>query len=161
LSYGGRVVGHDTAVWCDVPEDFVVNLDAGMVGVVETGAMMGWRLIKELLPKAKFAVIKRPVAEVKRSLSQFGVVAAEGELEAKSKMLDAISSHPGVLTVTFAELYDVAARKALFEHCLGVEFDPQWDTLIAHRNIQIDVFERMRNLAQRRGAIERLKLAVA
>jgi hypothetical protein len=161
LAQNKRLVGHDTAIWCKRPGDFFANFSGGMAGTIETGAMIAWRRIFDAMPDARFAVIKRPVEDVKRSLSQFGVYAADGELERKNALLDEISEQPNVLTVPFSGLYAAESRGRLFEHCIGEPYDPIWDATIAHRNIQIDVFERLRALAANQDDIEHLKALVA
>lgn len=161
LAQNKRLVGHDIGIWCKNPEDFFANFEAGMVGTVETGAMIGWGLIKERLPHARFAVIRRPVDGVKRSLGQFGIIPNAGEMEARDRMLDEISAYPGVLSVTFSGMYEAQARGALYEHCLQEPYDGLWDAEIAGRNIQIDVFERMRRLAENQVGIAELKASLA
>jgi hypothetical protein len=154
---GNWRVGHDIAATCSTPNDFFNKFDGEMIGAVETAAMLGWRLIRERMPEAKFAVIRRPVSEVERSLSQFGIEAKMGELIARASMLNEISGHPGVLTVQFDDLCQARTRAVLFEHCLQIPWDEAWDREMAWRNVQIDVHARMKYLADNQARIEGLK----
>lgn len=162
LAQNKRLVGHDIGIWCKKPDDFFANFgEGGMAGTVETGAMIGWRLIRERVPDARFAVIRRPVDGVKRSLGQFGIVPNAGEMEARDRMLDEIAAHPGVLSVTFSGMYEATTRGLLYEHCLQEPYDGLWDAQVAGRNIQIDVFERIRRLEENQSGIAELKALVA
>lgn len=164
LSYDSRV-GHDIATECATPDDFFMKLapeaelhgEVPLDGIVETAAMLGWRLIRERLPDARFAVIRRRVCEVERSLSQFGIEAVPGELIDRAEMLNEISEHPGVLTIQYDDLCQVETRRNLFEHCLQRSWVESWDRTWAWRNIQIDVHARMKYLADNRARIEALK----
>ena len=90
LSYSGESVGHDVAVRSDSIESFFSHFDEGMIGTVETGAMAGWRLLRERVPAAAIAVVRRPIEDVKLSLSQFGVFPRAGDLEGRAAVLDEI-----------------------------------------------------------------------
>lgn len=155
-------VGHDSAIECETPDDFFVRLNGnatihGLVGTVETAAMLGWGLIRERLPNARFAVIRRRVVEVERSLSQFGIIAEDGELLRRARMLDDVIEHPGVLTVQYDDLYHAETRRELFEHCLERPWDEAWDREMAGKNIQINVMARMKYLIINHDRIEALK----
>jgi hypothetical protein len=158
-------VGHDIATECATPDDFFMKLapeaalhgEIPLDGTVETAAMLGWRLIRKRLPDARFAVIRRPVHEIERSLSQFGIEAKPGELLERAEMLNEISEHPGVLTLQYGDLCHQQFRQQLFEHCLQRPWVEGWDRAWAWRNVQIDVHARMKYLADNRARIEALK----
>jgi len=157
LSQQTRFVGHDMALFCEKPDDFFTAFDNGMSGTVETGAVLGFRMIMDRLRGARFATIRRPINQVKRSLAQFGVIPVEGDLESKDRLLDELERVPGVLSISYDDLYDAAYRRRLFEHCLQEPFDTKWDGLTAHVNRQIDVFAQLRVIEARRNKIEALK----
>ncbi len=161
LSYGGERVGHDMAVRSASIDDFFRNFDEGVIGSVETGAMAGWRLLRERYPAAPIAVVRRPIEDVRLSLSQFGVAPRAGDLEARSAVLDEIERQPGVLSVTFHDLYEQETRRRMFEHCLIYGWKPEWDARWAHVNIQVDLAKEMREVAQNQIAIVAMKKELA
>lgn len=161
LSYNGRLVGHDVAAKSASIAGFFHNFATDMDGTVETGAMMGWRLFREQFPEAPIAVIRRPIEDVKLSLSQFGVVPRDGDLEARDVFLDEIERQFGVLTMSFRDLYSNENRQRMFEHCLHRPWDPHWDAKLAPINIQIDVDAALRAVATNQIAIAAMKREVA
>jgi hypothetical protein len=160
LSYGGDV-RHDTAITCKSPADFIANFNNGMMGSVETGAIVGWRLIRRYLPNARFAVIRRPVEEARKSLLKFGIVPVAGELEARNALLDELTQAEEPLSIKFHELEHSGTRRLLFEHCLGRPWDETWDSSLAQVNIQVDMPARVRLLIENYGALLQLKHDVA
>src|SRR6185503_11458650 len=60
LSRPGALVGHDIGIGCAQPEDFAQRLRSDLAGTCETGAAFAWRLIRWLVPDARFAVVRRP-----------------------------------------------------------------------------------------------------
>ena len=159
LSYGGRTCGHDLAPTCASVAEFGALLRGGYDGTAETGAVVGWRAIRKMVPGAKIAVIRRPVAEVYASLGKFGLEgqALMDELCERDAMLDEVARQPGVRSFTFKGLGVSLVCQELFEHCLGVPFDWEWWEGLAYRNIQIDVPERLKYLCDNRDRIEALK----
>jgi hypothetical protein len=160
LSYPPRRCGHDIGAECSSVPDFLNRL-AKLNGTVETGAVIGWQLIKRLIPEAQIIVVKRPVEEIKRSLAKFGITPVEGELEARRAMLDACGEAPGVTWIEYGELDDESVCRWIFETCLEREFDRKWHARLAKQNIQIDVLAQMARLALRRDPLERFKREIA
>src|ERR1700739_4123082 len=72
LSFGEPRVGHDLAIRCASIEDFVEQL-AQVDGTIETGAVLGWRGVRKVLPKARLLVRRRPLVQVGRSLVNQGL----------------------------------------------------------------------------------------
>ena len=162
LAYGGERVGHDVAAKSASVEDFFHAFDEGMIGTVETGAMAGWRLLRERFSAAAIAVVRRPIEDVKLSLSQFGVAPRDGDLEARSALLDEIEREPGVLSMTFRDLYEQKNRRRMFEHCLVVYgWKPEWDARWAHVNVQIDFAQALRDVAANQVAVVAMKKELA
>lgn len=159
LSYGGRACGHDLAPTVGTMADFVALFDGRYAGTAETGAVVGWRAIRRMLPNARIAVVRRPVDHVYKSMEVFGcgVPAMMDELRERDAMLDQVARLPGVLSVSFAELRGPAACQALFEHCLGVPFDWEWWEGLAHKTIEVDVPTEMQYLVDNADRIAALK----
>lgn len=161
LSYSGECVGHDIAARSASIDDFFHNFDSGMIGTVETGAMAGWRLLRERFPAAAIAVVRRPIEDVKLSLSQFGIVPRAGDLEERDAILDEIEREPGVLSMSFRDLYEQKNRRRMFEHCLIYGWKPEWDARWAHVNVQIDLVAELREVAANQVSIDAMKREVA
>jgi len=159
LSYGGKTCGHDLATRCGTMAEFRAMFDRDYAGTAETGAVVGWQAIRRLLPEARIAVVRRPVAEVHGSLARFGLGSPllMDELRERDAMLDQVARLRGVKSYSFADLNGIDACRDLFEHCLGEPFDWEWWERWANRNVQVDVAERVKFLADNRERIEALK----
>jgi hypothetical protein len=166
LSYGGKTCGHDIASSVGTMAEFAALFDDRYAGTAETGAVVGWRAIRRVLPAARIAVVRRPVDQIYKEMAGFGcgVPAMMDELKERDAMLDQVAKLPGVLSVTFAELRGPAACQALFEHCLETPFDWEWWESLAHKDIQVDVaaeFQYVIDNADRIAALKRDALRVA
>ena len=160
LSYGGWKCGHDLATRCATMKEFVGLLNDENVGTAETGAVVGWRAIRRLIPDVRIAVIRRPVQQIYDSLARFGLGSQilMDELIERDAMLDRLARVEGARSFSFADLNNVATCQELFEFCLGVPFDWEWWEGLANVNVQIDVAERLKYLTENRSRIEGLKL---
>lgn len=140
-------VGHDTLVDCQSLEEFLLPLAQGkLLGTCETGAMVGWRVIRHLLPLARFAVVRRHPDEVIANFASLGLRVDRNEIYCKADMLDALSSSPGVLTLQFEQLEDPNHVAKLFEFTTGRPFDlPRYERLNSI-DIQIDMSHRIGRL---------------
>jgi hypothetical protein len=145
LSFGGRKCGHDLVVDCASEEDFERAVKP-LAGSCETGAMLGWKVLRARFPKARILTIHRPVIEVYNSLLACGIAADLEDLVLKEQMLLACAQSPGVLSVTFDQLGNFEVCNAIFAHCLemGLEYD-YWKDFDS-RNIQVDMPERIAKL---------------
>ena len=157
LTYGTRRCGHDIVI--DLPE--LKKLRAFFtipnVGTVETGMVMGWKLINKFVPNIKTVVIRRPLEDIKASLKKFGLE-SDAELEQRNKLLDEVAAQPGVMSFDFHDLNTEEACKSIFEYCLELPFDRKWWKLMRNKNIQIDLKAQMEKIQENKEAIEALKL---
>lgn len=160
LSYAGEQVGHDLATQCDSVAEFRRRFSA-MSGSCETGAVLGWRLIREELLGVRLAVIRRDPVEVWQSLMKFGVDADLDDLVRKWVLLDVVSALPGVVTLQYRELSDPMSCKLLFEYCLDLPFDWKWWEQLHQTRIEVDMAVRLRDLISNRARTERFKAEVA
>lgn len=160
LAYPGRRVGHDIAIQCNSTSEFIASFTNGLDGTVETGAMIGWRLLKHELPGLRTLVVVREPDDVITSLLRKGMPASAqlvDEIYFRRHMLAGISAAPGVRTISWTSLDDPAVREGLFEWLLDLPADADWDARFASTNIQIDFAARMQQLAARGPAIAALK----
>jgi hypothetical protein len=159
LSYGGNFCGHDLAPRCGTMAEFADLLGGSFIGSTETGAVIGWRAIRRLLPDARIVVVRRPVRQVYDSLCAFGLgsPALLTELIGRDHMLERLSREPGVLSLAFDDLTHPSACSRLFEFCLGQRFDYGWWKYLSKINVQIDVPAFLQYLADNRIRIENLK----
>ncbi len=150
LRYGGRTVGHDILIDCRSVADFPRAFEMGLDGTCETAAMLGWQLIRHLMPKARLITIHRPVAEVEKSLAAAGFPVDSEELEIREALLESASRAPGVRRFEYSALADPMVCKELFELALGprLEFDLAWWNYCAGVNIQVNAAERLAKLAK-------------
>ncbi len=159
-SNGQFLVGHDITVECQHIRQFLDSFKNGMIGTVETGAILAWRLIRHEMPEARLVTVHRPLGEVVDSLAKFGIKPTEGELEAREAMLEACRSAKGVESIDWRDLDDPACCQWLYELLLGVPLDEAWYREIAGLNIQINMLERSKRLWQNREALASLRAEV-
>lgn len=157
LSEHGSNVIHDLAIGPNSAQALMKQF-LQIDGCVETGSMLGWKLWRHAFPQVKFAVIRRPLGEVVDSLFKLGIRPDVDELVERAEILSAISSQPGTLTLTSRELGRASGSRALVEHCLGHDLDLGiWERL-RNENIQINIPERIGELAFYAQEISSLKL---
>lgn len=160
LSYGGMTCAHDLAPECASISEFMTRL-AAYDGTVETGAVVGWRLIRRYIPQAQIIVVKRQVAEVKASLRAVGLTPIPGEIEARGRLLDECAAALGVLSFTYDQLDDPEICRRIFETCCGFWLDRAWYDRCANRNVQVDVPIQVARLIANRDRIAAFKAEVA
>lgn len=160
LSFAGKRCGHDLVVDCASESDFeraVAPLD----GTVETGAMLGWKVLRKRWPAAKFLTVHRPIAEIVSSFNRLGLGIDVNDLMLKEQMLLALAQSEGTLSVTFDQLGSFEVCSAIFGHCLemGLEYDywAEW----AARNVQIDMDERIARLARNASGLASFRASIA
>jgi hypothetical protein len=150
-------VGHDIAIECNQTNDFVQSFIFGMRGAVETGAIEGWRQITKVMPHARFLTIRRPLEEVKQSLTKFGLI-ADDELAQREVLLDEIEFTGRAERIDFVDLQQRGCRRWIWNYLLPeFAFDSERDMLFEQTNIQVDMQARIVQLGQRAGAINLLK----
>lgn len=149
LSYGTRRCGHDIAIMSDSIQQFLANYSQGMWGTCETGAVVAWRLIKHLAPELRLVTVHRPLIQVIRSLEAKGWPPRLDELAQREAALSELGKQPGVHSLSFDDLNDPSVCGWLFEHCLELEWDPEWYAKCSILNIQIDLAARARQMQAR------------
>jgi len=166
LTYGPKVCEHDYIINCTSIEEFLLAFRQGLAGSVETGAMLGWKIIRQRMPTAKIVLIRRDYQEAARSLAKAceaaGVVlpVPYDELATRDSLLDAISQMPGVHQLRYEQLSDEASCRWLFEHCLELPFDQEHWQRLASTNIQIDMRSRIELLVHRQPQLAALRAEV-
>ena len=160
LRRDGLLVGHDIAIECDEPGQFIASYHNGMAGTVETGAIEAWRLLHAALPGLRLVTIRRPLAEVEASLAAFGLEAHD-ELLLRDAMLDEIEALGLAERLDYEALESIPARKWLWDYCRGDHFDPQWDASFAVTNIQVNMAARITQLLRRGPAMNSLRAQVS
>jgi hypothetical protein len=162
LSYAGNKVGHDTLIQCPTIASFLDQFLLGtLAGSCETAGVLGWRLIRHLLPEAQLLVVRRNEGEVIDSLRKFGLAENPREIEIRAVMLDLLSSQPGVVTIPYEALDDGQVCQALFERCLGIPMDWTWWGQLARTNIQVKMPQRLLALIENQDQIQGLKADLA
>jgi hypothetical protein len=161
LSRPYALVGHDIGITCRTPEDFAERLKTDLAGTCETGAMFAWRLIRKMLPDARFVVVRRPVSDVIDSLRKCGLYGLEEEMERRNALLDEIAAEDGVLSVRFEHLDDLLWTHTLYASCTGEPLTRQWHEHMGAMNVQVDMATRLSLLAMSADRIACLKAEVA
>lgn len=158
LSYPPKRVGHDVIVYCNHVTDFIKMFSEGMDGTCETAAVLGHRLIRHLIPAVKFAVVRRPLADVAASLAALGLHAPPGELEAREAMLDQVASLYGTLSLKFDELDSPDFCRRIFEFCHpDVDFEIEWWAQCSRFNIQVEMGKQVALLHERKDFLANLR----
>src|SRR5215469_15128641 len=143
LSYGGWHCGHEECLHLRSLADVRSWLAQPCTGAVETSAAPFWRLLLQLRPDVRVAIIRRPVADVVDSLLAqlpFDAPLLLHQMRRLDAKLDQVEERcPGVLSVSYDELTTEAGCAALFEHCLPFQHDPLWWQRLADINLQIDL----------------------
>lgn len=158
LSFEGKhVIGHDLAVDCSSLQDFEDALDA-VDGSVETGAMLGWRLLLKRHPDWRVVTIHRPLWQIANSFARLGVNGIDWEnMKAREAMLEALTLQPGVRGYGFDELDVEHTIASIWEFCLRRDFDYEWWVEMRSKNIQINMAERVARLQANGPALDLLK----
>ena len=145
LTYGDYQCAHEESAHVRGLGDVRSWLTQNWTGAVDTGAARWWRLVREYRPDAKIAVIRRPVDEVVDSIlrldlqgvSAFNRTDLTREMHKLDRALNRIEGAvPNVLSVQFSDMADEDTCKALFEHCLPYDHDPEWWASLSEVNTQ-------------------------
>ena len=152
-------MGHDLAIGCSSVEEFLARLD-GVEGSVETGAVLGWRLLKKLRPSMRQIVISRPFREILRSLDRAGFPYDRNELIERQALLDMAKSNAS-MAMTFEQLEDREERRILWEYLIDSEWDEEWDRRVSETKIEVEPKTRLALLAANRARTEELKRDLA
>jgi len=161
LSIGDTVCGHDLLVGSRSIADFEQKLSM-VTGSCETGAVIGWRLLRERMPQLRLATVHRPVDEVIDSIARQGYSVPRELLEERAAMLEELTWQDGVEPFDYDALDHEIAISALWQWCLP---DVPWshERWLRWRecNIQIDFGARMSELAAATPQLEALRAEVA
>lgn len=137
LSTPGAECSHDAAISAASIDELCEIIRRG--GTVETGLTRAWRIIRDRIPNARFAVILRPINEVEESAARFGWKFPPGYLQAEYARLHKIAAQPGTLTLGFHDLGNETTAARLYEYCthqlMPFGHHADWNP----RNIQIDM----------------------
>lgn len=139
------VAVHDAMVSAENVWSLRALLAMPHTGIVETGLGFAAPVIRRFIPDCRFAVIRRPVADVEKSLAAKGVVMVAGELAKMDGYLDEIEALPGTVSVTFDELGTEEGCRRISEHCVG-SFDAERFRRMNAENIQVDFAARIKSL---------------
>ncbi|MFD2235470.1 hypothetical protein [Phaeospirillum tilakii] len=163
LSAGPWVCCHDLSLRCSSVADLERVLGVPRTGTAETGMLILAPLIRRLLPRARFVVIRRPVDEVRASFAACGPAweMPDGLLEAQRDLLDGIAAMPGTLVVDYANLTQEDTCRAIWGHCLDIPWDAERWAALAGQNIQIDMAARARECDSRLAQIRALASDIA
>lgn len=156
----GRRVGHDLITECDSIAEFQRRM-GGLRGTCETGAVVGWKVLRELWPEAKFVAVRRDPQEVIGSFQRLGFFPDPLQIYARANMLEAFAQSPGVRVVEFEDLGSWGRAKALFEFLSDGGFDGDLWKEFDQRNIQVDFPRRVAELESRRAGMSKLYTEVA
>lgn len=147
-------------------EDLKSLLAFPRIGTVETAGAQAWRLFHYYNPDVNAVVVRRPVADVVKSMlaidlhgyAMYDAPRLEKVMAYGDRMLDEVSRElPGCLTLDFDDLATEHGCKALFEHCLPFDFDQNWWRLISLENVQVNVAEHIRYYHENRAEIDGFK----
>ena len=160
LASPDRPVSHDLGIESDTPQAFAAGVRASG-GTCETGAAFAWPLLRELLPEARFAVVRRDPGEVAARLWKLGYGDVREEIARRAADLDRIAAHPLVLSVRYADLDDELVCADLYQHCTRQAVPPGWWEKLRHARIEVDLAWQQRRLVGRAPQIAALKAEVA
>lgn len=152
--------GHDTALDSTSVTDFLARVDA-KGGTVETGAIVGAHVIREMRPDINMVVIKRPVSEIMASLADIGIIPAKGEIEHRAKLLDELARQVDVLSLDWTALNDFDACDLLMQFCYGMPCPRARFDHYSQFNIQLNIPRRIEKLFQTSDAMTRIKAELA
>lgn len=158
LSYG-RPVAHDLAIGCRSVEEFLARLD-DVEGSVETGAVIGYRLLRHLRPDVRQLTLTRPFRDILSSLTRAGFAHNRNELVERRALLE-MAAQEAEMTFTFDELNDAGTRQIIFEYLLDVSWDEDWDRRMVGTKVEVERGQRLKELEENREATEELKRDLA
>lgn len=159
LSFGGRACGHDLAVECASIAEFEASFSE-WDGSVETGAVLGWRVLLDRLPNVKVALVQRPLWQIYASFATLGLQVDMQDMELRAHMLDALAQQPGVLSLDYAQLGTFSGCQLLFNHCLDLGLEEDWWSECQAKNVQIDMRTRLVRLRENYPRLQSLRAEI-
>ena len=165
LSYREFECGHEEARYLRSVEDAKIWLNQEYRGSAETYVAPFWRLIRDINPTLKIVVVRRPVADVVKSLMALDMSGvcqfSEADLTKQMKKLDAKLAQierriPSVLSVKYDDIDSEQIARDIFEHCLPHAFDKEWWASLRDKNLQCSMRALMRYAMAYQGPLERM-----
>lgn len=166
LTYGDWTCHHEMAGYIHKVEDIKHFFACPNIGTAETGAILGWRLIKHYAPTIRTVVIRRPVEDVVQAMLAIDMagLAKFDEHKLRVAMLRAdralqdISRYcDDALTVDYAALDERFACRKVFIHCLGERMPLEWYERWKDENVQVNVPAAWINYQKNREKIDQFK----
>jgi hypothetical protein len=151
--------GHDLAVEATSLDDLVSAIRAAG-GSVETGGMLGWRVLKRAMPEATVVVLRRPPGEVIGSFAKLGIQIDQNEMWRRDGLLAEAAGSSGVHQIWASDLSSEATCKWVYERCVGEPFDRRRWLALAELNIQTQMTERLALLNSQSARIVAFKQAI-
>lgn len=149
LTYGGWNCSHEEICNIRSLEDVRAWLSLPLVGTAETAAAPWWRILHKLCPDARIVIIRRDPGQSFESMMRLGISFDPVLLAREIRKLDAklgqiTARWPGALSVAYDDLRQEETCARIFEHCLGLPYDPAWWQTLHGMNLQIDMPALMR-----------------
>jgi hypothetical protein len=160
LTHKGWTCHHDLVAKCADMMEIETALRMPRVGLADTGAAHGWRVIRAAFPAAQFITVRRHLDNVKESLAGQGIDPSWADLHRLNHKLDEIEAQAGTIRLEYGNLSREDAMRTLVERT-GQEFDRERWLMMRSLNIQIDMPQRLAILAMNRERLSALKQAVA
>jgi hypothetical protein len=147
LRYGSYDCHHDPHNGFKSVVDLVRFLTTPWNGASDSAMALLWPEISRCAPDGRYAVVRRPIEDVRQSALAVGLPVPDGVLERLDWALTQVEKHRGVLRLDYDELDTYAGCAALFEHCLDRPLPHSWWDGLKNANIQIPVPLMMRRAA--------------
>ena len=144
LSADGMQCAHDLLVQSKSLTDFETRLSL-VDGSCETGAIVGWRLLRHRLPKLRLITVLRRPEEVIESIARKGYLVPKGVIESRFSMLEDLSCEENVFSFDYEELSNPAALESICA-VAGVPWSQERCERLLGQNLQIDFAKRMSEL---------------
>jgi hypothetical protein len=143
-------VGHEILTNCPNVQAFLDSYKYGMWGTCETAGAPLCPIVRHEMPECRIVLIRRPIQEVYRSLSEKGVMPDLSILAEMDMNLNVVAVDPKVISIPYALLSDPGIGRFLFEYCLELEWDEKWWEFMVQQNVQVDMPKWMERLVSKR-----------
>lgn len=156
LTYGDTYCHHDVHNGFASIIDLIRFLAVPQAGTVDSALALLWSEISRCAPMGRYAVVRRPIEDVRRSALAVGLPVPDGVLERLDRALAQVERRRDVLRLTYDELDTYEGCAALFEHCLDRPLPHHRWAKYAKTNIQIPVPLMMRRAAANAAGLREL-----
>lgn len=150
LTYGRVTCLHEPSVGFRSMADLAGLLAQPHIGASDSAMALLWPRVARWVPKARFAVVRRPVEDVVASAARLGfadTAAMRETLAAIEAACDQLSARDGTLTLRYDELDTEEGCALLFRQCLGVDLPHEWWLRWRDEHVEADVGERWQEAA--------------